>query len=195
MPSLDQQFTAIFAKYLELNHHVVADIVKVKLGQLAFGLYKGCAKRKASKSKIAADVHKHQWDLFAPKGFRNNPEFKRKPGEPDNSAALARFQAAVIALRVQGIGFPAVGWLAACQRLGVAGRADVRAEKILGDCEVYIQSSIARVRMTNSTPGAKSLMDKYPIASQAITDMIADMQTYMDAKMRGLSGTTVGGYR
>lgn len=191
--TLDQQFSRIFQKYLALNKHVVADIVKVKGGQLAWNLQKGTAAVKATQSKIAADVKKQGWALYTPKGFRDNPDFRRRAGEPDNSAALARLQAAVIALRVRGIGFPSVGWLAACQRLGVAGRTNVKADKILGDCEVFIQGHISRVKMGNFTPGVAALMKKYPIAQKAIADMLADMQKYIDAKHAGESGTTVGG--
>lgn len=194
MPDLASQFQTIFKKYLTLNHHLVADVTKVKAGQLAFGLQKGTYKHRANKAKIVADVRRQGWKLIVPKGFRDNPAFKRQPGEP-SGAALKRFQDAVIAIRVRGIGFPSVGWLAACQKLGVATRANVRQNQILGECDVFIQGAVARVRMTNSTHGAKAIMDKYPVAAEAIQDMIADMQQYMDAKMRGQSGASVGGAR
>lgn len=189
--TLDAQFHRIFMKYLEINKRTVADLVKVKAGQLAFLLWKKTAAKKASNSKIASDVKKQGWALVVPRGFRDKPEFRRQPGEPDNNAALARFQEAVINLRVRGIGFPSVGWLASAKKLGVANRANIRAEKIEGDCEIFIQSHVSNVKMINWTPGAAVLMRKYPIAREAIQEMIRDMQTYIDAKQQGKSGSTV----
>ncbi len=191
--TLNQQFREVFGKYLKLNKRMVSEIATQKAGQLAFNLHRGTYQKRAKRAKIAADVRKQGWALRVPKTFRDRPEFKRKPGEPNSEAALARFQAAVTNARARGIGFISVGWLAATKRLGVATRTNVRAEKILGECLVFIHGSVAKTVMTNSTPGVQTLFERYPIAAEAVKLLIVDMQKYIDAKMRGVSGKRIGG--
>jgi hypothetical protein len=194
---LEVQLKQTFGKYMELSHKLPADCVKHQGGNLAIDLFEASVDHKAAKAKVRADVMAQGWALRTPKGFRDNPQFKRLPGETDSKAALARFQAAVVALRDRGLGFTAVGWLAAARLLGSVskkGMSKVRAEKILGKATLTeTGTAVASVMMENNTPGIEQLMARFPIGSVAIATLIADMQLYIDAKTRGLSGSTVGG--
>lgn len=192
---LDQQLTRVFGKYLTLSHKLPEEVITKKAGMLAVMLYRGCANHKASRSKIESDVRRQGWALKTPEGFRAaHPEFRRQRGEPDSSAALARFQSAVIALRVRGQGFIAVQWLVSAKRLGAAPNSTVRADKLIyGECEVVLRGASGSVRMSNFKNGVQTLMDKYPIASQAIVTLIDDMKVYIEDRVSGGSGESVGG--
>jgi hypothetical protein len=193
--SLDQQLSRVFGKYIELSHKLPGELVTKKAGQLAVLLYRGCADHKATASRIAADVKKQGWALRTPTGFRAaHPEFRRQKGEPDNSAALARFQAAVIALRIRGQAFIAVQWLVSAKKLGAAPKSNVRADKLIyGECEVIMEGARGFVTMKNFRNGVQDLMGKYPIASRAIQTLIDDMQLYIADRLAGGTGESVGG--
>lgn len=193
--SLDSQLRRVFGKYIELSHRLPSELIQKKAGQLAVLLYRGCADHKATRARIEADVKRLGWALKTPTGFRaEHPEFRRKPGEPDNSAALARFQKAVLNLRYQGLGFIAVQWLVSAQKLGAATSTNLRIEHLIyGECIVVLQSAAGYVEMSNFKNGVQDLMDKYPIASKAIQTLIDDMQLYISDRIHGGTGESVGG--
>lgn len=194
MVTLDQQLSDVFQKYRTLNKRLVPDLVRQKSGDLAFQMYFGSKRRASTKARIEKDVMRYGWGAYAPKGFRQNPEFKRKPGEKNGDLALARFEQALIKLRCSGIAFIAAGWLKAARKMGSEGSgANVRIDTARGSATFKQMQNAASCVLTNYTPGVETLTARYGIAGTAIREVIKDMQKYIDAKMRTGSGKTAGG--